>query len=220
MLYYAVSGHVLKLRIHYKNYPVIQAIKYISYCCFATASREPAHNVIKSVETHGLKVKVTPWDTWTVAEGRRKYSTNWFAVWRRVVSTTLPAALTPGKIECWMDFGAGLDRCGRSLSTHRVDHPVCSELPYRMSCRDRHTLVITSWNCLLNHPDIVRRCERRNANVNQKYVEIKFQLDATEVFIADLIACSTCFGHHYAHHQELKSIIQWLLPVVFRAVKM
>ena len=37
-----------------------------------------------------------------------------------------------------------------------------------------------------------------------------------EVFIADLIACSTCFGHHYAHHQELKSIIQWLLPVVFR----
>ena len=37
-------------------------------------------------------------------------------------------------------------------------------------------------------------------------------------FIADLIACSTCFGHHCAHHQELKSIIQWLLPVVFRAV--
>jgi len=49
-------------------------------------------------------------------------------------------------------------------------------------------------------------------------VEIKCQLDATEVFIADLIACSTCFGHHYAHHQELKSIIQWLLAVVFRAV--
>ena len=50
------------------------------------------------------------------------------------------------------------------------------------------------------------------------YVEIKCQLDATEVFIADLIACSTCFGHHYAHHQELNIIIQWLLPVVFRAV--
>jgi len=45
------------------------------------------------------------------------------------------------------------------------------------------------------------------------YVEIKCQLDAT-----DLIACSTCFGHHYAHHQELKSIIQWLLLVVFRVV--
>ena len=51
-----------------------------------------------------------------------------------------------------------------------------------------------------------------------QYVEIKCQLDATEVFIADLIACSTCFGHHYAHHQELKSIIQLLLPVVFDAV--
>ena len=49
-------------------------------------------------------------------------------------------------------------------------------------------------------------------------MEIKCQLDATGVFIADLIACSTCFGHHYAHHQEFKSIIQWLLRVVFRAV--
>ena len=28
------------------------------------------------------------------------------------------------------------------------------------------------------------------------------------IFIADLIACSTCFWHHYAHHQELESIIQ------------
>ena len=52
----------------------------------------------------------------------------------------------------------------------------------------------------------------------QLYVEIKCLLDATEVFIADLIACSTCFEHHYAHHQELKSIIQWLLRVVFCAV--
>ena len=50
------------------------------------------------------------------------------------------------------------------------------------------------------------------------YLEIKYQLHATVVFIADLIACSTCFGHHYVHHHELKSIIRWLLPVVFRAV--
>ena len=28
------------------------------------------------------------------------------------------------------------------------------------------------------------------------------------IFIADLIACLTCFGDHYAHHQELESIIQ------------
>jgi hypothetical protein len=27
-------------------------------------------------------------------------------------------------------------------------------------------------------------------------------------FIADLIACSTCFRHYYAHHQELEGIIQ------------
>ena len=61
-----------------------------------------------------------------------------------------------------------------------------------------------------------------NFMINNKelfsYVEIKCQLNATEVFIAHLIACSTCFGHHCAHHQELKSTIQWLLPVVFGAV--
>jgi hypothetical protein len=28
------------------------------------------------------------------------------------------------------------------------------------------------------------------------------------IFITDFIACSTCFGHHYAHHLELESIIQ------------
>jgi len=28
------------------------------------------------------------------------------------------------------------------------------------------------------------------------------------IFIADLIACSACFGNHYAHHQELEGIIQ------------
>ena len=28
------------------------------------------------------------------------------------------------------------------------------------------------------------------------------------IFTADLTSCSTCFWHHYAHHQELESIIQ------------
>ena len=28
------------------------------------------------------------------------------------------------------------------------------------------------------------------------------------IFIADFNACSTCFGHHCAHHQEFESIIQ------------
>ena len=32
------------------------------------------------------------------------------------------------------------------------------------------------------------------------------QLDATEWFIA-LVICSTCFGHLYAHHQELETIL-------------
>ena len=35
------------------------------------------------------------------------------------------------------------------------------------------------------------------------------QLDATEWFIA-LIICSTCFGHLYAHHQELETILVFL----------
>ena len=46
----------------------------------------------------------------------------------------------------------------------------------------------------------------------------KMPTRCNRVFVANLIACSTFFGHHYAHHQELKSIIRWLLPVVFRAV--
>ena len=75
---------------------------------------------------------------------------------------------------------------------------------------------------MLQHP-ANRTHKRRSLYFPCKYVviycmEIKCQLDATEAFIADVIACSTCFGHHYAHHQELKSIIQWLLPLVFRAV--
>jgi len=34
---------------------------------------------------------------------------------------------------------------------------------------------------------------------------IKIQLDATYYFIV-LMLGSTCFGHHYAHHQELTTI--------------
>ena len=26
------------------------------------------------------------------------------------------------------------------------------------------------------------------------------------IFIADFIACSTCFGQYYAHHQEFESV--------------
>jgi len=43
------------------------------------------------------------------------------------------------------------------------------------------------------------------------------QLDATEWFIA-LIICSTCFGHLYAHHQELETILVLLLHMVCNAL--
>jgi len=45
------------------------------------------------------------------------------------------------------------------------------------------------------------------------------QLDATECFIA-LIICSTCFGHVYAHHQELETIFVLLRHMVFSAARM
>ena len=38
------------------------------------------------------------------------------------------------------------------------------------------------------------------------FIEKKNHLDATELFIA-LIIRSTCFGHFYAHHQELETIV-------------
>ena len=34
------------------------------------------------------------------------------------------------------------------------------------------------------------------------------------IFITDFIACSTCFGQYYAHHQELEIIIQMVAACV------
>ena len=48
-------------------------------------------------------------------------------------------------------------------------------------------------------------------------VEKKNQLDATEWSIA-LIICSTCFGHFYAHHQELETVCVLLPPMVCSAL--
>jgi len=45
-------------------------------------------------------------------------------------------------------------------------------------------------------------------------VEKRNQLAAAEWFIA-LVICSTCFGHLYAHHQELETILV-LLPHMVR----
>ena len=43
------------------------------------------------------------------------------------------------------------------------------------------------------------------------------QLDATEFFIA-FVTCSTCFGHLYAHHQELNTILVLLPHMVCSAL--
>jgi len=53
-------------------------------------------------------------------------------------------------------------------------------------------------------------------NFSRLCVEKKIQLDATEWFIV-LIICSTCFGHLYAHHQELETICVLLPPMVCSA---
>ena len=47
-------------------------------------------------------------------------------------------------------------------------------------------------------------------------VKKKNQLDVTECLIA-LMICSTCFGHFYAHHQELETICVLLPPMVCSA---
>jgi len=51
-----------------------------------------------------------------------------------------------------------------------------------------------------------------------EYVEIKCQLDATEVFYCRSYYLLNMFRAPLCHSQELKSTIQWLLPVVFCAV--
>jgi len=43
------------------------------------------------------------------------------------------------------------------------------------------------------------------------------QIDATECFI-ELVICSTCFGHLYAHHQELDTILVLLPHTVCNAL--
>ena len=43
------------------------------------------------------------------------------------------------------------------------------------------------------------------------------QLHASECFIT-LIICSTCFGHLYAHHQELETILVLLSHMVCNAL--
>ena len=51
---------------------------------------------------------------------------------------------------------------------------------------------------------------KTKAAISSKMRSEENQLQATECFIA-LIICSTCFGHSYAHHQQLVTI-HVLLP--------
>ena len=53
--------------------------------------------------------------------------------------------------------------------------------------------------CMFVHASLYKRREEN-------------QLDATECFIA-LIICSTCFGHLYAHYQELETLLVLLLII-------
>ena len=46
---------------------------------------------------------------------------------------------------------------------------------------------------------------------------VENQLDATKSFIAFVI-CSTCFGHSYAHHQELETVLVLLPHMVCNAL--
>ena len=57
------------------------------------------------------------------------------------------------------------------------------------------------WTWLCAHSTCLAHT-RESQLSNNMCVEKKNHLDATEWFIA-LIICSTCFGHFYAHHQEL-----------------
>jgi len=61
---------------------------------------------------------------------------------------------------------------------------------------------------------------KTNANIMEKEVSKRTgenQLNATECFIA-IIICSTCFGHSYAHHQELETILVLLPHMVCNAL--
>jgi hypothetical protein len=61
-----------------------------------------------------------------------------------------------------------------------------------------------------------RNCSNRGLSITYKFVYNSILRCGNKMptrcnrcfFIADLIACSTCFGHHYAHHQELEIIIR------------
>jgi len=77
------------------------------------------------------------------------------------------------------------------------------------------------WQSTLNSTSSIYKnsfqCHKKNQNATLYKCREESQLDATECFIA-LIICSTCFGHLYAHHQELKTILVLLPHMVCNAL--
>ena len=84
-----------------------------------------------------------------------------------------------------------------------------------MSEETRYVIRYSDWSaeCLpcsrVRRPSKARNFSLRHDVLPSKrhpvVLEKKKQLDATERFIT-LIICSTCFGHFYAHHQELETM--------------
>jgi len=67
-------------------------------------------------------------------------------------------------------------------------------------------------------------CGELLVNLKYKYVENKMPAMCNRlVFIAKRIVRSTCFGHHYAHHQELKnytdSCCLWYMALWFAGLR-
>jgi len=62
-----------------------------------------------------------------------------------------------------------------------------------------------------------KRTPLTGRTLNQYKRREENQLDATEWFIA-LLICSTCFGHLYAHHEELETILVLLPHMVCNAL--
>jgi len=63
----------------------------------------------------------------------------------------------------------------------------------------------TMFYCLTPLHHACRVCVKKILNEFHAIIEKKIQLDPTYYFIM-LMLGSTCFGHHYAHHQELATI--------------
>ena len=76
--------------------------------------------------------------------------------------------------------------------------PDQTESPNPTENLDIHTLTVTYY--------AIWYSTRQNVNVLSNNWRIKKQLDAIYYFIVLLIG-STCFGHYYAHHQELATMM-------------